>query len=301
MSRLVEYPKIAVRAVRQAPLPGWVYTTGFGKARMATPTGAVLKRHAVDVAMINRTRTVWLDRHKADNGVIVYLHGGAYVSGPFAFDWQWLSDQADRRECAAVLIDYRYAPDYQHPTGLLDAAAVIKRLSADGVLTDLNWILAGQNSGAGLALALADRLGTGEAEKANVPAPRGLVIMSPWWDLELNNTELTETEQRNPVHERRLLQAAASAYAGRTPLDDPSLSPVNADLAALPSIHLSVGLKDIFLTDARIMRMQFERQDLHVDYREVAGKLNGRLRMSRGADMERLLQEQAEFIDRVLA
>lgn len=301
MSRIKEYAVLTGRTIKRMPLPTWVYTSGFGKARVAQPGGAVLKKHAVDVAMVARTRVVWLDRHKAANGIIVHVHGGSYVSGPFAWDWQWMSDQADRRECAAVLIDYRHAPDYPHPTALVDCAEVITQLSRDGVLREGNWILSGQQAGGGLALALADQLCEGRrGPGAEVPPPSGLVLMSPWWDLELNNVDLTATEQRDPVHERRILELAAKAYAGRTPLDDPALSPVNANLEALAPIHLSVGLKDIFLTDTRIMKLQFERQDLDVEYRECAGKLVGMGRLPRGADAKRLFDEQAAFIRRRL-
>ena len=297
MSRLKEYAVLAGRTIKRMPMPTWVYTSGFGKARVAQPGGAVLKKHAVDVSIVARTRVVWLDRHKAANGIILHIHGGSYVSGPFSWDWQWMSDQADRRECAAVLVDYRHAPDYPHPTALVDCEEVVAQLARDEVLRESNWILSGQQAGGGIALALAERLGHGADDKdVAVPAPSGLVLMSPWWDLELHNVDITATEQRDPVHERRILELAAKAYAGRTPLDDPALSPVNANLEALPPIHLSVGMKDIFLTDTRIMKLQFERQGLDVDYRECAGKLVGMGRLPRGADAKRLFDEQAAFI-----
>ena len=87
----------------------------------------MLKSHAVEHEMIGRTRTVWLDGHRGDRGLIVFLHGGAYVSGPFASDWLWLSRHMRRSGCAGLMVDYRNAPDHQHPVARDDVEASARR------------------------------------------------------------------------------------------------------------------------------------------------------------------------------
>lgn len=296
MGRIREAVMIGARTVRRLPVPSGVYTTSMREARRPLPPGAVQKRHAVDQEMIDRTRTVWLDRHRSDRGVIVHLHGGAYVSGPFAGDWEWISQLADAHECAALMIDYRVAPDHVHPVALEDCEAVIRALGAAGVLNGAPWVLTGHNSGGGLALSIARRL----QEQDSPVRPAGLVLMSPWTDLELANTGFTETGAVDPVHERRMLRAAARAYADRTPLDDPDLSPINADLSALPPVHLGAGTRDIFLTDTRILRLQLEELDVEVSYREVGGRISMIPWLRRSEDMARLVREQSAFIGRAL-
>lgn len=304
MGRITDAVVVGARTVRRLPMPGRVYTQGLAGARRALPPSGVQKTHAVDVEMIDRTRTVWLDRHLAENGVIIHLHGGAFVSGPFVGDWQWLSQQADARQCAGLMVDYRLAPDHQHPVALEDCAAVIRELAERGVLTDAPWILSGHNAGGGLVLSLAALARHGQElsdDGGRIPVPAGLVAMAPWLDLSLDNTTMTETGRRDPVHERRMLRAAARAYAGRTPLDAPDLSPINTDLTGLPPLHLSVGTHDIFLTDARIARLQLEEDGLEVHYREVGGRIGVLARLGSGEDIKRLLREQAEFIRTVFA
>lgn len=97
--------------------------------------------------------------------------------------------------------------------------------------------------------------------------------MSPWLDLELSNAGITETDQVDPVHERRLLRDAARRYAGRTPLDDPDLSPINASLEGLPPVHLSVGMRDLFLSEVRVATLQLEENGAELHYREISGLL----------------------------
>lgn len=303
MGRIKHYAAIAGRTLTRTPLPDFVYEIGFGKVRIAKPPAPVQKRHAIDIELINRTRTVWLDKHKADRGIIVYLHGGSYMAGPFVGDWEWLSKQVDERECAGLLIDYRYGPDYMHPTAIEDTFEVIKALAAEGLITQGNWAVAGHQSGAGLALSLASLVNTRvDGGLANAKAkPAGIVLMNPLLDLEFTNLELSETNQHDPVHERRIMQLAAKKYAGRTPLDDPALSPLNGDLQGLPPVHLSVGTKDLFLTDSRIVTHQFEREEVELTYREIPGKISVTPRLRRGADMARLLEEQREFLEANLA
>lgn len=295
MGRIRDAVVTGARAVQRIPIPSSVTHQALREARSPQPPGHVLKAHAIEHEMIGRTRTVWLDEHRAADGIIVHLHGGAYVSGPFASDWAWLSRQVEARNCAGLMVDYRNAPDHQHPVARDDVEAVIEALAADGRLRPGRWVLSGQHSGGGLAMVVARRLG----DRADVPAPSALITMSPWLDLELSNSGITETDQADPVHERRLLKDAARRYAGRTPLEHPDLSPINASLEHLPPIHLSVGLRDLFLSDVRVARLQLEEHGTDLSYREINGRLGLQLIPRRGEDIERLHREQAELIARV--
>lgn len=299
MGRIGDAVVRGARTVRRIPIPSAVSLPALQEARRARPQGGVLKRHGVEVEMIGRTRCIWLDEHRADQGIIVHLHGGAYVSGPFASDWAWLSRQAQAQDCAALMVDYRTAPDHTHPIAIEDTEAVLRALTEDGRLRAGNWVLTGQHAGGGLALTVARRLVEQAAQQessAAVPAPGAVVAVSPWLDLELVGAGITETGDADPVHERRALRDAARAYAGRTPLSDPDLSPLNASHRGLPPLHLGVGMKDMFLPDVRVLRLQLEEEGVEVAYREVSGRLGLQLFQRRGEDIDRLHREQAEAI-----
>jgi epsilon-lactone hydrolase len=296
MGRIRDAVTTGARAVRRIPIPSALTHQALREARSPQPPSHVLKTHAIEPEMIGRTRTVWLDEHRADRGVLVHLHGGAYVSGPFASDWAWLSRQVDALGCAGLMVDYRNAPDHQHPVARDDVEAVLGALAADGRLEGRRWVLAGQHSGGGLAFVVARRL----RAQSEIPAPSALIAMSPWLDLELANARITETDQADPVHERRLLRDAARRYAGRTALDDPDLSPLNASLEGLPPVHLSVGMRDLFASDVRVAKLQLEENGAEVHFREIHGRLGLQLIPRRGEDIERLHREQAELLARVL-
>ncbi len=301
MGRIRDAVVTGARAAARIPIPSALTHQALREARSPQPPSHVLKSHAIENEMIGRTRTVWLDRHQLGNGLIVHLHGGAYVSGPFTSDWAWLSRQVEAHDCAGLMVDYRNAPDHQHPVARDDVEAVLAALAADGRLGEGPWVLSGQHSGGGLAVVVARRLADrAEAGEQDVPAPAAIVIMSPWLDLELSTAGMSETGQADPVHERRLLRDAARRYAGRTPLEDPDLSPINRGLEGLAPLHLSVGQKDLFASDARVARLQLEEHGADFAYREIGGRLGLQLMPRRGEDIERLHREQSELIGRAL-
>src|SRR5699024_7201292 len=86
-----------------------------------------------------------------------------------------------------------------------------------------------------------------------------------------------------------------------TPLDDPDLAPINASPKGLPPVHLSVGLRDLFLADVRVARLQLERHGLDLSYREISGRLGMELIPRRGADIERRHRAPADVTERVLS
>ena len=296
MGRIRDALTISARAVARIPIPAAVTTHALREARRALPPGHVQQRHAVDVELLGRTRCVWLDRHHRDQGLIVHLPGGAYVSGPFAADWTWLSRQTDHAGCAGLLIDYRTAPDYAHPTAIDDAVSALRDLADTGILEQTPWVLTGDHAGGGLAFAVIEQL----RAIPDFPLPAALVTMSPWMDLELSNAGFSESGEIEQFHEQRMMRAAARAYAGRTPLSDPQLSPMNGELEGLPPLHLSVGSRDLVAADVHVARLQLEETGCPVEFREINGRLVMQPWLRRGEDMERLQREQAQFIERAL-
>jgi acetyl esterase len=95
-------------------------------------------------------------------GVIVYLHGGAWVVGTLEGFQPVGRRLADRSSCVVVLVDYRLAPEHPFPTPVDDAEAAMtwvaenrEHLGCDG---DASIVMAGDSAGGNLAAAVANRL-----------------------------------------------------------------------------------------------------------------------------------------------
>lgn len=183
-------------------------------------------------------------------GTLVYLHGGAYVSGPNLAQW-WLAARLSRAVGLRVVVAlYRRAPDHQFPAAYDDAVGVVDELGAD--------LVAGDSAGGGVAAAV-----------ALTRDVRKLLLFSPWLDLRLDDARIAGITDR--VLARDGVAEAGRRYAGDTPADDPRLSPIYGDLSTLPPTMVQIGTHDIMLPDCQRFRGRATAARVDVDYVEMDG------------------------------
>lgn len=190
----------------------------------------------------------WLRPTKpVSDGVVLYLHGGAYSSGSCITHRAIAARIAAASGHATLIFNYHLAPESPFPAGLDDALAVYQALADVGKTEDKPRLaLAGDSAGGGLALALVQRL-----REQGITMPRALALMSPWTDLALTS----ETHQTKagvdpffPTPERLLV--SAKQYAGDTALTHPLVSPHYADLSKLPPMLIHVGTHETLLGES---------------------------------------------------
>ncbi len=185
----------------------------------------------------------WLGRL---DRVVVHLHGGAYVLGSPRTHRGLAASLARSARAAVVLPDYRLAPEAPFPAALDDAEATWRWLTDVAGVEPWRVAVTGDSSGGGLAAALLVRL---LAE--GVPHPACYLGWSPWLDLAGTGASVQELADADPWLPAPMLRPAALAYAGTTPLTDPEVSPLYAELAGFPPALLQVGGDEILLDDAR--------------------------------------------------
>lgn len=195
-------------------------------------------RSLVDPRLVERRRhhhvpTTWIDPSRAGTAAIVHLHGGGYLRGAAAHDWEWLEDVRRRTPAAAAMVHYRMPPRHPFPVPYDDALQAVLSLTRNIVVHPGNWVLSGDGAGAGLALAVATSL-----REFGGAQPALLLLTTPWLDLSTGR----------PLPEE--LREGAELYADGADRDDPRLNPLAGDLAGLPPIHLTTGGRDPLLTDA---------------------------------------------------
>ena len=170
---------------------------------------------------------------------ILYLHGGSYAYGSAKTTHaELLAHLADATHFEVVGVEYRLAPEHAYPAQRQDAIAAYDALCESGVAAE-SIVVMGDSSGGNLAfyllLALRERGG---------PMPRSLVLLSPWSDLTMPGASFA----RNDAYDygtRAVLLEHARRYAGTIALDDPRLSPVQADARGLCPTLIVSGDREI--------------------------------------------------------
>jgi acetyl esterase/lipase len=177
-------------------------------------------------------------------GVIFYLHGGAYAIGTAASSVGLASNLARRAGTRLVTVDYRLAPEHPHPAAIEDAVAAYQGL-LDGGAPPSKIAFTGESAGAGLAAAALVAI-----NHAGLPQPTAAVLMSPWADLTLSGDSISGKAAIDPaLTPEGLARRAADYLADGDPAGE-LVSPIFADLTGLPPFLIQAGSHEILLDDA---------------------------------------------------
>ena len=158
--------------------------------------------------------------------------------------------QLDQAAAGTIfMVDYRTAPTHQYPAALEDALIAYRYILEQGFSAG-DIVVMGDSVGGNLALALAVRL-----REQGLPEPGVMALFSPWTSMTAAYPSRENSKERdqvlgviaNPVMYNEVLRPS---YAGSVPLDDPRLSPVNADLSGLPPVLIQAGQYDMFMDEA---------------------------------------------------
>ena len=266
------------------------------KARnLPEPPAGVAAAHDVERLVVEGARAVWLDKSRADAGVIVYMHGGSYVTGPVKQQWEWFARLCAGAGVAGLLIDYRLTPEYAFPAGLDDALTVIAHVQP--ALRGGGWLLAGDSAGGGLALAIAYRL-----RNEHRPMPGGLILSSPWLDVTMSNPKVRASESMDAVLTLRTLERGSGAYARGHDPRNPLISPLYGDPAGLPPIIVHTGNREMMVWDIRDWHEKCIQAGVEITYVEQPGGFHGYpMVVAFLPEARRALAQQIDFTRTVLA
>jgi len=180
-------------------------------------------------------------------GLLLYLHGGAYVQGSVTTHRGLAARLALAARTPAFIVNYRLAPEHPFPAGLDDAAAVYRALQLSQPGKPI--AIVGDSAGGGLTVATALRI-----RDQGGAAPAALALLSPWTDLTLGNATHQSKAAVDPFFpDSTALGLAAKAYASAHDLRLPLISPQFADLGGLPPTLIHVGDDEALLDDSRIL------------------------------------------------
>lgn len=173
--------------------------------------------------------------------VLLYFHGGGYVSCSPGSHRPITAALARRIGCRVFALDYRLAPEHPFPAAAEDALAAVQRLLAS--TRPENLALAGDSAGGGLVLATLIRL-----RDLGLPLPACGVCLSPWVDLtgKFPCTNQTSCAMFFPADG----MAFAKVYLNGASAMSTVASPVLADLRGLPPLLIQVANTEMLYDDS---------------------------------------------------
>ena len=158
-------------------------------------------------------------------------------------------------------VEYRLSPEYPLPSAVVDAVTVYRALLQNNI-SPSQLILMGDSAGGSLSL-----LTTQALIARQIPAPRGVIVISPWADLSatgesyIRNNDIdvmlkTEKVKWMTSHILNLNQSQLS-------LKDPLVSPLFGSFKGFPPMYITVGTAEILEDDSR--QVVNKAQEVNVD------------------------------------
>src|SRR5207245_9589802 len=177
--------------------------------------------------------------------ILMFFHGGGYCSGSILSHRRMVSEAGRAAEMRTLSIAYRLAPEHPFPAAYDDALTAWRFLQNQGI-SAARITIGGDSAGAGLAVALINRL-----RDAHEELPACAWLVSPWTDLTMSGSTLASKDAVDPIIHKGYLNELADAYlpAG-IDRKDPRVSPLYADFRSFPPILIQVGSAETLLDDA---------------------------------------------------
>ena len=186
-------------------------------------------------------------------GIYLHIHGGGWVLGAADLQDTMLERIAQNTGLACVSVEYRLAPENPYPSGPDDceSAALWLATNAKSEFGSDLLTIGGESAGAHLSavtlLRLRDRHGFVGFKAANL-------AFGPY-DLSMTPSQKAFGNER-PVLRTIDMIKFSEAFLSNVNLEDwrnPDISPLYADLAAMPPALFTIGTHDPLLDDSMFM------------------------------------------------
>ncbi|MBQ7521349.1 MAG: alpha/beta hydrolase [Clostridia bacterium] len=190
------------------------------------------------------------------NKVVMYIHGGCYISGLTYNYRDFCTPFCDLSEgIEIILLDYSLMPEYKYPVQLNEAIDLWNELTKVQQIKPENIIVGGDSSGGNLTLALMLYL-----RDSGCSMPNSIFLLSAWTDMTasgksyaVNYQKDVEIGDKNGLfdeHTRQtLLNSYLYDYIGDTDRTNPYISPAFADYSGFPPMLLFAGEDEMLLDD----------------------------------------------------
>ncbi|WP_298515666.1 alpha/beta hydrolase fold domain-containing protein [uncultured Kordia sp.] len=212
------------------------------KEDVFVPKGSFYKKNVTREFQIEKTSITEIKTQHSKDTLLMYIHGGAFISGPAKHHWDSLKTIAKETNCIIWMCKYPKAPEHNITEISQNIDAVYKealqKYPADQI------ILMGDSVGGTLITALTQRL-----RNEKVALPQKIMLICPVMDSTLQNPDIEKVDKIDPMLSKAGILSAKKMCAGDEGLHNVMISPLNGNFEGFPKTILCVAAHDIMYPD----------------------------------------------------
>ena len=211
-------------------------------------------------------RNIFIVKSKKEtnsNMKILYFHGGSYMAEATKQHWEFIGQIIDDTGATVIMPDYPLTPKYNYKDVFNIVIPLYKEIQQKVNVSE-ELIVMGDSAGGGLSLALLERL----SQEESISMPRKTILISPWLDVRLNNSDIEKVQQYDKKLNKESLKLAGIAYAGDDGMNNYLVNPIDGDLSKIDNLTIFTGTNDILNPDVHKLKKRAEEINVNINIKE---------------------------------
>ena len=207
-------------------------------------------------------------------GVLVYYHGGGWVTGSVDEYDTVARKLAERTSCAVVLVEYRLAPEYRYPTAVDDSYMALEWVGkhlGDIAGQDVPLIVIGDGAGGNLAAVTAIR-----ARDRNGPSIALQALIYPITDSDFDRPSYLEADNQLMLTRDAMIWHWDQYLPESSRRAEPDASPLHTEnLRELPPAVILTAEHDVLRDEGEAYAARLQKSGVPTDLQRHAGQMHG--------------------------
>ncbi len=217
-----------------------------------TPKNKFFKSFQTQIYTIKETKITEIKKENHSPKLLMFIHGGAFVSGPSKFHWDSLKKIAKMTRYTVWMCDYPKAPEHKISQISANIDAVYQ-LATEKFNTN-NIVIMGDSAGGALSMALIQRL---ILSKNKLPSQ--LILISPVLDASYENPNIDVIDKKDPILSKKGLIRASEMCVEDGDLKNLDLSPLFGSFIGFPTTTLFMAENDVTYPDQLLLCKKLEQ------------------------------------------
>lgn len=208
------------------------------------PKEAFFNSENVNRFKVSGTVITEIQQRTTANKLLIFVHGGAFVSGPTKLHWEAIKQIYKATNHTIWMCDYPKSPE-SNITEISSNIDSVYRTALEKYEAK-NITLIGDSVGGTLLTALTQRL-----IKTNVETPHKLILICPVFDATFSNPEIAMLDKTDVILSRAGALSAKKLCAGPLSLCNEMISPIYGSFEKFPTTILFLAENDITYPDQK--------------------------------------------------
>ncbi|MFC4635324.1 alpha/beta hydrolase fold domain-containing protein [Dokdonia ponticola] len=227
------------------------------------PRGRFFRNNITREFQIFESSITEVSTNTESNKLIMFIHGGAFISGPGQHHWDTIRTIAQETEYTIWMCNYPKAPEHKISEISTNIDTIYQE--AQKHFSPKKIVCIGDSVGGTLIAALTQRLIAG-----NKALPKQLILVSPVMDASLSNEDIAAYDKVDPMLSIKGISSAKRMCAGETSLKNPMISPIYGSFKSFPETILFLSENDIMYPDQMLTINLLKKENVH--HKVIIGK-----------------------------